>query len=63
MTIFVNAMNQFIYTIFNTIESILSYIFYLPIFNANFYLGYVIIGLACFGFIFNLLTHWFGGRE
>lgn len=63
MTIFVDSMNQFIYTIFNTIENILSYIFYLPIFSPNFYLGYIIIGLACFGFIFNLLMHWFGGNK
>lgn len=63
MTIFVDAMNQFIYTIFNTIESLLSYVFYLPIFSANFYLGYIIIGFATCGFIFNLLMHWFGGSE
>lgn len=63
MTIFVDAINQLIYTIFNTIESLLSNIFYIPIFSNEFYLGYIIIGLSCCGFIFNLLVHWLGGES
>lgn len=63
MTIFVDAMNRFIYSVFNVVEVILSNIFYIPIFSNNFYFGYIIVGLACCGFIFNLLVHWLGGDE
>lgn len=63
MDILINALSTLTSNVINSIETILSGIYYLPIFSNDFYFGYIIIGLAVCGLIFNILINWLGGNK